>query len=325
MDFSHAQALTFKTLDVFTSVPYQGNPLALVTIPSHLSGTIEQHQKQAIAKEFNLSETVFFHESEENIKVSNERVPEWKVDIFTPTDELPFAGHPVIGSAYHLLTSRAIERAVLRTKAGRIPVSLQQPVDGEGMARVLAEIPHDVRLHRRTIGTLGWKSPGLSKIQTLQIAESKAAVFSIVKGMNFVLVQLESLEDLGAVEVSATAHQEKLKELLDEEEGWRVGFAGRYYFVVLDDGGQRGPVQIRTRMMADGIEDPATGSAACALSSFLALRAGASQTFEIIQGVEMGRRSEIAVEVEIGSDSRAVELVRLGGSAVEVMEGTVRV
>ena len=90
-------SLRFTTLDVFTQTPYEGNPLAIVIIPSHLKHKITQAKKQAIALEFNLSETLFLHEN------TAEKQDEWIVDIFTTTEELPFAGHPSIGAAFYVL------------------------------------------------------------------------------------------------------------------------------------------------------------------------------------------------------------------------------
>jgi PhzF family phenazine biosynthesis protein len=132
--------LEFVTLDVFTSQPYQGNPLAIVRIPH---GTeVSQEQKQAIAREFNLSETTFLHE---NADGANDNV--WTVDIFMVSQELPFAGHPTIGTACYVLSRTAQEQdihegiieASFKLKAG--PVKLQYDVV-KGTAR--ASIPHDV-------------------------------------------------------------------------------------------------------------------------------------------------------------------------------------
>lgn len=102
----------------------------------------------------------------------------------------------------------------------------------------------------------------------------------------------------------------------------------KYYFVVL--GKEEGVVRVRTRMLEVAIKDPATGSAASALSAWLSLkggergRSGGRRRFEITQGGEMGRRSVIRVEVVVG-DGKRVERVRLSGNAVLVMEGGLRI
>jgi PhzF family phenazine biosynthesis protein len=132
--------LEFVTVDVFTSQPYKGNPLAIVRIPH---GTeVSQEQKQAIAREFNLSETTFLHENSTDSQESA-----WIVDIFMVTQELPFAGHPTIGTACYVLSRTAQERGIqdgiikasFKLKAG--PVRLEYDV-AKGTAR--AAIPHDV-------------------------------------------------------------------------------------------------------------------------------------------------------------------------------------
>jgi PhzF family phenazine biosynthesis protein len=88
--------LDFRTVDVFTGTKYEGNPLAIVSIPK--GADVSQEQKQAIAREFNLSETTFVHESE----VNNDRTS-WSVDIFMTSAELPFAGHPIIGTETRMI------------------------------------------------------------------------------------------------------------------------------------------------------------------------------------------------------------------------------
>jgi len=143
--------LEFVTVDVFTSQPYKGNPLAIVRIPH---GTeVSQEQKQAIAREFNLSEITFLHE---NADVSKDNV--WTVDIFMVSQELPFAGHPTVGTACYVLSRTAQEQNVtegiieasFNLKAG--PVKLQYDVV-KGTAR--ASIPHDVSVNLQPIVAVG--------------------------------------------------------------------------------------------------------------------------------------------------------------------------
>ncbi|KAG7290096.1 hypothetical protein NEMBOFW57_000091 [Staphylotrichum longicolle] len=328
--------LDFVTLDVFTSTRFLGNPLAVVFIPPALRDRIAQDTKQRIAREFNLSETVFLHAP------SNETPPTTttalEIDIFTPEEELPFAGHPTIGTAYlvqHHLGWRHI--TALLTKAGPIPISSPSP------GQVRAAIPHAVHVHQRTLGAL-LSAPfssavvqetiaaGLSADAAIRAAELAAPVVSIVRGMTFLLVRLPSLEhlaraapvnrmDFGRIAASATASAGNGNGdgLLDEGE-WAGGFVARYYYVLLDEGEEK--KKIRTRMVELGFEDPATGSAACTLASYLA-GAGAAR-FEMTQGVEMGRASDIAVEVVVGGEN-AVEEVYLGGTAVVVMSGSISV
>lgn len=274
-------------------------------------------------------------------------MPEWDIDIFTTNDELPFTGHPTIGAASYILntlnssyptsqyfgeglngnsngSSNAKVKGVaggrsgtFLTKAGRIPISLS----GQG-GRVQAEIPHNVHIHAHTIGDLEEPIPGLSQDPVLREAEMRVPIVSIVKDMTFLLVRLESLEDLGKVKMSSP--ELSFHGLLDggSAEG---GFVARYYYVILDDGprmnGDVNPIiRVRTKMLEVAMEDPATGSATYALACFLTLEEGRSSRFEVVQGVEMGRRSVIGVEV-----SRGVESVRLSGCALPVMEGSPRI
>lgn len=109
--------LPFTTIDVFTQTPFKGNPLAVVTIPFGL--TLTQTQKQAIAKEFNLSETVFVHDA-----VEPSATDERRFDIFTPQAELPFAGHPTIGTAVFLYPKGV---RTLIAKAG--PIEIEPALD----------------------------------------------------------------------------------------------------------------------------------------------------------------------------------------------------
>jgi len=338
---SHPLTLPFTTLDVFTSTAYTGNPLALIRIPSPLRHLITQAQKQNIAAEFNLSETIFLHEQ------LNPSIPEWDVEIFTTDAELPFAGHPVIGTAAYVLgvlgagggKGHGRGKGRLLTRAGGVDIALaydderRDEEDGQGViepnmsSRVSADIPHNVHIHSHTIGDLEGPIPGLSHLPAIRKAELQAPIVSIVQGMTFLLVRLESLEMLGAVQL--VSEDVSFHGVLDE--GWRTGFVAKYYFVVLEEGGwtNGGLTRVRSRMLEVAMEDPATGSAASALSCYLALNRGESgrRRFEVTQGVEMGRKSIIGVEVLVGerSEGREVEGVKISGNAVVVMEGNLRV
>ena len=147
-----------------------------------------------------------------------------------------------------------------------------------------------------------------------------------MKGMTFLLVQLESHEDLSRVAHMTTEFS--FHGMLDSSGGWDESFVARYYYVVEGDvehGGQKGVIRIRTRMIEATMEDPATGSAASALACYIALKSRRTLVFEIVQGVEMKRKSVIGVEVALDVEGNKVESVRLSGSAVAVMEGTVRI
>ncbi|CZT51843.1 related to phenazine biosynthesis protein phzC [Rhynchosporium secalis] len=336
---SHPLTLPFTTLDVFTSTVYTGNPLAIVRIPSPLRDSITQQQKQQIAAEFNLSETIFLHEQ------VDPSLPEWDVEIFTLDAELPFAGHPVIGTAAYVLGvlgaggGKGKGRGRLGTRAGFVDIALvydeeRQEDDEEGFiepnmsSRVSADLPHHVHTHAHTIGDLERPIPGLSLLPSIRAAELAAPLVSFVKGMTFLLVRLSSLEQLADVQL--VGEDVSFHGVLDE--GWRMGFVAKYYYVVLENEDGKGTMAIRSRMLEVAMEDPATGTAASALSCYLALHGAGSERmrrFEVTQGVEMGRKSVIGVEVFLAQgraeEERVVEGVRISGNAVVVMEGNLRV
>ncbi|KAF5021892.1 hypothetical protein F66182_6040 [Fusarium sp. NRRL 66182] len=317
-DINIDMSLQFTTLDVFTSTAYKGNPLAVVTIPPPSQGlSLTQSQKQRIAHEFNLSETVFVHDVDDSHE-TNER----EMDIFTPDRELPFAGHPTIGTAVSL---QPLGVKTLIAKAGRIELDF----DENNSAR--AAIPHNVRLHSKRLTQPEYEVGSDDKLAQVATAEDGGRLFSIVKGMTFALIELPSLELLSAVKIGAMGYISG--DLQDE--GWQHDFdSRRYYFVLLDrelsSDGKQLVQSLRTRMVKRTMEDPATGSAACALPCYLALHVLSAESirFKITQGVEMGRESLIVVDVKVetdGSGERKVKTVHLGGRAVEVMKGALQV
>ncbi|KAF5007277.1 hypothetical protein FDECE_6392 [Fusarium decemcellulare] len=306
--------LPFVTLDVFTTTRYRGNPLAVVTIPAD-SPKPSQEQKQAIAREFNLSETVFVHGINPDAPGSD--VTRRVIDIFTTDVEVPFAGHPTIGSAVSLIPQGV---TTVVTKAG--PIALAQVRPG----RIQAAIPHNVRRHRRTLADLSAPAPGqLSPDPAIRRLELQAPLFSIVHGMTFALIDLPDLEHLAKVQTSGV--DLPVNGLLDDD--WQNGILFKYYYVRTGQRVEDGVTvfSIRTRMMEATMEDPATGSAACALSSYLSLQQHGLeiQTFryEIDQGVEMGRESNIVVDVTV-ADSK-IDSVKLSGTATPVMRGHVTI
>lgn len=294
----------YATLDVFTTSRYLGNPLAIVHLPP--SASLSQDRKQLIAREFNLSETVFLHEP----AAESDFESPITIDIFTTTAEIPFAGHPTVGTAWYLLSQNPnIDTITLRTKAGDIPVHRQS----QG---VRVHVPTDFKEHGLYHQPALKSSQPLLKPTDYVRGDAAEPVASIVKGMPIFAVQLTSEEALGKLQ----PYSERLA-VPDEHLGeWaRGGFAPLYAFVEKEDG------TIRTRMLHGPLEDPATGSAASTLGAFLGKRKGPGNwTFEVVQGVEMGRRSDIRVDVEIGEGGE-VKSVELAGSAVQVMQGSLEI
>ncbi|KAM3073963.1 hypothetical protein ACMFMG_008578 [Clarireedia jacksonii] len=303
----------FTTLDVFTSTRYRGNPLAIVLPPT--PDTLTQTQKQTIANEFNLSESVILHLPP---NASTSPPNELTIDIFTSQIEIPFAGHPTIGSAFFVLNYLGLENVTtLITKAGRIPLSR---VGG----RVRAEIPFDVHVH------------GLKTACPLQAPSSSSPseqqpptnpTFSIVNGMAFTYVSLPDLATLARAHETANLHKDTY-DVAALDEGWRTGLVGTMYYVFV--GEESGTKRYRTRMFGTE-EDPGTGSASAGLGCWLALqgegegegKGKGEYRFAFEQGVEMGRRNDIFVDVDV--EEKEVKKVWLSGEAVKVMEGELEI
>lgn len=330
--------MRFVTLDVFTNALFRGNPLAIVIVEHSERAALEQangqNTKLLIAKEFNLSETVFlFLRPGETLSDPDRSSPEREIAIFTIEKELPFAGHPTIGTAYFILHHLSWDFiTTLLPPAG--PIFITPSAGGH----VTARIPHDVHLHSRTLRSLyelgdaavtAQIQPALHKDETIRNAELDAPICSIVKGMTFLLVALPSLEHLAKVTLTNRLDLDNYISLLDAG-SWGHGFVARYYYVPLSppapgEDGTRTEA-LRARMVELGMEDPATGSAASCLAAYKTLQqTDVDQVrYFVTQGVEMGRQSEIVVDTAIGTTeggSRVLQEVRLGGSAKFVMSG----
>jgi trans-2,3-dihydro-3-hydroxyanthranilate isomerase len=276
----------YTIADVFTDVPLQGNQVAVFTDASGLSAETMQRG----AREMNLSETVFVFRAED----PNAHL---RVRIFTPATELPFAGHPVLGTAF--VVGRAMGSNVVRleTGIGVIPVTLARdnggpPYYGEMEQLVPTREPfeHEAEL-----------------LAALGVSGSVVPVELYRNGPAFVYVTLESVEAIAALRPDLRA----------------LDGLGEIGISCVAGSGQR----FKTRMFAPALgvpEDPATGSAAGPLAVHLA-RHGLAEfgaDLEIVQGVEVGRRSMLCARVE-GSADR-IESVFVGGSAVIVARGEYR-
>lgn len=317
------QTLPYVTLDVFTKSIFSGNPLGVVFLPSPTALT--QTQKQEIAKEFNYSETIFVH------PVDPQTPTQQRIDIFTTDRELPFAGHPTIGAASLVLYLSPDEGDVntLLTKAGPIPISLRPSGD-----EAAALIPHDVRIHQKKfpVQELLRLHPTVKPFVDLTANEDGFPVVSIVKGMTQIHVELPSLEALAAVgPASGGVPAVDVSQGGYLDEGWGGNGLVVVYFYVKDVVDEvTGKKAIRTRMFLESEEDPATGSAASGLAALLVLRDGAKaadqlhRDFYVVQGVEMGRRSDIGLRVSLKPDGEGIESVELSGSSVKVAKGEIR-
>ncbi|KXT10719.1 hypothetical protein AC579_1831 [Pseudocercospora musae] len=306
--------LSFVTLDVFTQTRYAGNPLAVVRV--HDGEDLPTEQMLAIAKEFNLSETIFLHDGKKGV----DGMIEWRVRIFITKGEISFAGHPTIGAAVYTLGTLAPTSHQGRLIANAGPIQLTYD-PASGVAK--ASIPHNFHLHTQygcSLEELYDLQPALRGVVT---SSDAVQITSPVKGMNFVQAELPDLDALRKISTG-----KKTEPRLDDE--WNEGFSGSHFYVITSatparDYKDTAKYQLRTRMIEGSFEDPATGSAACALTSYLALKNASSRIshFELTQGVEMGRESHIEVTITLNAELTSIERVELGGTAVKVMEGTV--
>lgn len=299
------QVRRFVTLDVFTTQALKGNPLAVVLDAEGLDDT----RMQMIAAEFNLSETVFVFPPE--------RAPhKASLRIFTPAAELPFAGHPTIGAAV-LLALRAAEQSgyagpqtfVLEERAG--PVSCAAEPTGEGAGRARFRAPGLPRVtHAAASAAAVAEALGLAP-QDIGFGAHAPSAWGVAKG--FAMAPVSSLDALARIRPNEAA----IRAITPADH------AAIYAYARIDM-----DLTFRARMFAPGLgvaEDPATGSAAAsfagALMQFERLGDGAHEVV-IHQGVEMGRDSRIDLHLSI--DGGRLVGVEIGGAAVVVAEGTLR-
>ena len=275
----------YVVADVFTDVPLQGNPVAVFLDGQGLSTELMQRT----ARELNLSETVFLLSGEEGVDAL--------ARIFTPAIELPFAGHPVLGSAFVLASRRGIDHVRLATGSGVVAIKLRrsggEPVFGE----MEQPIPTWSELER---------APELLAALGVERAQLPVEVYD--NGSRHAFVALRSEAEVAAVAPDLNALA-------------RVGVIGASCFHAGVGG------RVKTRMFAPALgvpEDPATGSAAGPLAVHLARHGVTSfgQRLEISQGAEIGRPSVLQACVE-GSSER-IERVLVGGGAVIVARGEYR-
>lgn len=287
--------LAFHTLDVFTDPPYSGNPLAVVRDAGHLTTA----QMQTIAREFNLSETIFVMPPRDPAHTA-------RVRIFFPTAEIPFAGHPTVGCAIHLATEAHqgdfTATITLEEEAGLVPVTVTrqgQTIRAEFVAPV---IPQPTAIAPRDLAA-----------RALDLAPEALAAHmlrALKGGPAFLFVGLTTLAALARAR-PIEPHWSALMQA--------AGVDGAFLYAPGDG------VDYRTRMFSPtaGIpEDPATGSASAILAGQLlaegALTEGETR-LTLRQGVEMGRPSDIWLTAIVANG--ALSEIRIMGGAVPVSSG----
>ena len=299
-----AMKLHYQTVDVFTETRFGGNQLAVVLDADGLS----RGQMQTIAREFNYSETAFVS------KPANPK-HDAKVRIFTPTVEVPFAGHPNVGTAF-VMTSldtrwRRASKLVFEEAAGLVVVDIQRK--GEGVSGVQITAPQALSSGRTFDITAIAKCLGLAP-QEICRQRHEPIVASV--GLPFVVVELTTRDALSR----ATPVTAEFDRLLPADG------ADAIYLYSKALAPSDGDVDLTARMFApsDGLaEDPATGSAtgaACALLASVTVGKSDSVNFRVAQGVDMGRPSRLYITVD---RSVSPPQTYISGACVAVMSGVI--
>lgn len=297
----------FITVDVFTSRRFAGNPLAVLPDASGLTDV----QMQAVAAEFNLSETTFI------LPPADPR-NHAQVRIFTPKSEMPFAGHPNVGTGYVLarMAGDPPEHYTFEEIAGLVRVHILRDTAG-GISGARISAPRALSLDIAVPTDLVAACAGLSEDDIL--TQSHHPIVASV-GTPFVIAEVASLEVLARARPDPAAFLGGAEQL--------PALAERFNLYLYTRRGEDF-LQLRTRMFAPlgGImEDPATGSAAAALAALLTSLAPGENVdlhYDIEQGVEMGRSSHLIASARKTGEGPV--LATVAGSCVPVMRGTLKV
>ena len=298
----------FHTLDVFTDRVFGGNPLAVFPRAEGLADA----QMQRVAREMNLSETVFVFPPDDSMNTR-------RVRIFTPASELPFAGHPTVGTALLLVTLGEVAaeegevRVVLEEGVGPVPVTVRMEAGRPVFAQLTAaQLP--------TAGPLALDDASLAEVLSLAANDVEAADFrpaAFSAGVPFAFVPVRDRAALGRVRVNVALWEE------------RLSHAWAPHLLVFTPDAEAPGAHLRARMFAPAMgipEDPATGAAAAALAGYLVAHqrpADGTHRWMVEQGVEMGRPSLLHVEADVRAG--AATAVRVGGAAVRVADGEMEI
>ena len=295
MGRSSASLLTYHVVDVFTDEPFSGNPLAVVLDADHLSG----EQMQRLAAEFQLSETAFPVRPSE---ADRARGADYELRIFTPEAEIPFAGHPSVGTAWLLRELGRVSAGTIHQQcgAGLLPLVMRGPEITLTGGRPELGDPVDPGLALAAVGLASEDALGpQSRIASAGLAYAILPVQQAA--LDSCVPDIDLLRRFFCYPHEATG----------------------VYVVCWEGSAER----VDARMFAGDIgaaEDAATGSAALALGVYLGgtgLLPDGTSVIEVTQGVAMGRQSHLTVTCDaVGG---AVMEVRVAGTAVHVAEGTV--
>jgi len=295
----------YVTLDVFTDRAFGGNPLAVVLD----AGGLSTAQMQAIACEFNYAETTF-------VLPPRDPAHDAQVRIFTVRSEIPFAGHPNVGTAFVLATRAAKPpaRLLFEEKAGLVPVAILK----QGQGIVGAELTAPQSLQRLTIFTAAQAAACLSlSAEDVRVDRHPPQIVSV--GLPFLVVELGTREALLRARPDAAAFARVFPS---------DGCDAVYLYTSDVPAGEQ-PCDLQARMFHPGSsglsEDPATGSATAAAAALLAdlgHERDAEKSLRIGQGVDLGRPSLLLTRVR--TQNGVIVSSHVGGRCVPMMEGTFR-
>ncbi len=287
--------------DVFSSRPLEGNSLAV--FPD--ARGVTDAEMQSIAKEMNLSETTFVLRRD----AATEREQGIRVRIFTVQEELPFAGHPTLGTAFALrgrgdAENSGAKKVVLALNVGKVPVDFEdsdgQPAFGE-MTQLDPTFP--MQHEREAVA----RATGLRP----EDFDDSLPIETVSTGVPFTVTPLKSLAVIENLHIDLNRAAEYLAQT-----------AGKSFYFVTRETVDR-EARLHARMLFYNGEDPATGSAAGCTAAWMVAHGVAKPDERVLieQGVEMKRPSRIFVRAS-HSDNRVVN-VRVGGHSVEIMRGEV--
>ena len=291
---AESHRLAMAQWDVFSSTPLQGNSLAVFFDGRGLSDA----EMQSIAKEMNLSETTFILPRDGAIQ----REQGVRVRIFTVQEELPFAGHPTLGTAFALRKQNPASEIVLNLNVGKVPVRFEEK-NGAALFGEMTQL--DPKFGMRHDGKVVAEVTGLR----LQDFDDSLPIQTVSTGVAFTIVPLKSLAVMRNIAIDFNRAAEYLAKT-----------EGKFFYFVTRETMDRS-ARLHARMIFYNGEDPATGSAAGCATGWMVAHGVAKpdEQVTIEQGFEMNRPSRIFVRAS-RSDNRVVN-VRVGGHAVEIMRG----
>jgi trans-2,3-dihydro-3-hydroxyanthranilate isomerase len=291
-----ARNFHFVQLDVFTTRPLEGNQLAVFSDARGLS----DEEMQKLARETNLSETTFILPRERTV----EQMEGHKVRIFTVNEELPFAGHPTLGTAWYLRQQSIADEVLLDLKVGKIPVRFEQR-DGHLFGEMRQAEPQFGRMHSHS---------EVAQVLGIPVSEldENLPIQTVSTGMPFTMVPFRSLATLQKLKVGWHQMQPYLT---------GAGNGGFFYFVCRETVDRQ--ATLHARMIFYNGEDPATGSAAgcCAAWAVIHGVLASDRQGLIEQGIETRRPSYLYIRA--AKTGNTVANVRVGGNVVPVINGEV--